>query len=62
MTVRKKLYCVLIQPHMDYCSVVWCQLTLEQKKKVEIIQDIGMRIILGVPRSVTGTAMREKLQ
>ena len=47
---------------MDYCSVVWRQLTLEQKKMVETIQNIGMRIILGVPRSVTGTAIREKLQ
>ena len=28
MTVRKKLYCALIQPHTDYCSVVWSQLTL----------------------------------
>ena len=35
MIVRKKLYCALIQPHTDYCSVVWRQLTLEQEKKVE---------------------------
>ena len=49
MTVRKKLYCALIQPHTDYCSVVWHQLTLEQEKKVETIQNIGMRIILGAP-------------
>ena len=62
MTVRKKLYCALIQPHTDYCSVVWRQLTLEQEKKVETIQNIGMRIILGAPRSATGTEMREKLQ
>ena len=62
MTVRKKLYCALIQPHTDYCSVVWHQLTLEQEKKVETIQNIGMRIILGAPRSATGTEMREKLQ
>ena len=62
MTVRKKLYCALIQPHTDYCSVVWRQLTLEQEKRVEMIQNIGMRIILGAPRSATGTEMREKLQ
>ena len=47
MTMRKKLYCALIQPHTDYCSVVWRQLTLEQEKRVETIQNIGMRIILG---------------
>ena len=62
MTVRKKLFCAFIQPHTDYCSVVWHQLTLEQEKKVEMVQNIGMRIILGAPRSATGTEMRQKLQ
>ena len=62
ITVRKKLYCALIQPHTDYCSVVSRQLTLEQEKKVEMIQNTGMRIILGAPRSATGTEMRQKLQ
>ena len=62
MTVRKKLFCALIQPHTDYCSVVWCQLTLEQERKVKMIQKIGMRIIVGVPRSATATEMGQKLQ
>ena len=44
MTVRKKLYCAVIQPHTDYCSVVWHQLTLEQEKKVEMIQNIGINL------------------
>ena len=39
MTVRKKLFCALIQPHTDYCGVVWRQLTLEHEKKVEMIQN-----------------------
>ena len=62
MIVRKKLYCALIQPHTDYCSVVQRQLKLKQEKRVEMIQNIGMRIILGASRSATGTEMREKLQ
>ena len=41
LDVRKKLYCALIQPHTDYCSVVWDQLTVEQERKVEAIQMQG---------------------
>ena len=59
--VRKKLYCALIQPHTDYCSVVWDHLTVEQENKVEAIQNAGMRLILGAPRTATGTEMRQKL-
>ena len=56
MTVRKKLYCALIQPHTDYCSVVWRQLTLEQEKKVlcmymcvKVCCTLSSIIQLGVP-------------
>jgi len=46
LDVRKKLYCALIKPHTDYCSVVWDQLTVEREKKVEAIQNAGLRFIL----------------
>jgi hypothetical protein len=31
--IKKKLYCILVLPHLDYCSVVWmeCAKTLQQK-------------------------------
>ena len=51
--------CTLIQPHMDYCSLVWKHLSVE--KMVEAIHNAGMRIILGASRTVTGTEMRQKL-
>lgn len=62
MAVRKKLYCAMIQPHTDYCSVVWDQLSVELRNKVEVIQNVGMRIILGAPRTETGTSLRQKLK
>ena len=46
MATRKILYSALILPHVDYCSVVWDQLTRELEHKVETIQNVGMRIIL----------------
>ncbi len=56
---RKKLYCALVQPHVDYCCVVWdcCS-----KYLIETIQNRGMRFILSAPRSTTGTELREKLK
>ena len=59
MTTRKMLYSALILPHVDYCSVVWDQLTKDLERKVETIQNVGMRIILNVPRMATGTEMRQ---
>ena len=61
MTTRKMLYSALILPHVDYCSVVWDQLTKDLERKVETIQNVGMRIILNAPRMATGTEMRQKL-
>ena len=50
MATRKKLYCALIQPHTDYCSVVWDQMSENLNNKVEAIQNAGIRFILGAPR------------
>ena len=61
MTTRKMLYSALILPHVDYCSIVWDQLTKDLERKVETIQNVGMRIILNAPRMATGTEMRQKL-
>ena len=41
--------------------MVWDQLTVEQEKNVEAIQNAGMRFILGAPRTTPGTVMRQEL-
>ena len=51
----------LTLPHVDYCSVVWDQLTMDLEWKMETIQNVGMRIILNAPRMATRTEMRQKL-
>ena len=58
---RKKLYCVLVQPHVDYCCVVWDHCSKHLQTKVETIQNRGMRYIVNSPWSTTGTELREKL-
>ena len=57
----KRLYCMLVQPHVDYCCVVWDHCSKHLQTKVETIQNRGMRYILNSPWSTTGTELREKL-
>ena len=35
---RKRLYCALVQPHVDYCCVVWDCCSKHLQTKVESIQ------------------------
>ena len=58
---RKRLYCALVQSHVDYCCVVWNHCSKHLQTKVETIQNRGMRNILNFPCSTTGTELREKL-
>ena len=58
---RKRLYCALVQPHVDYCCVVWDHCSKHLQTKVETIQNWAMRDILNSPWSTTGTELREKL-
>ena len=58
---RKRLYCLLVQPHVDYCCVVWDCCSKQLQTKVETIQNRGMRYILKSPWSATGTEPRERL-
>ena len=58
---RKRLYSALVQPHVDYCCVVWDRCSKHLQTKVETIQNRGMRYILKSPWSTTGTELREKL-
>ena len=58
---RKRLYCLLVQPHVDYCCVVWDCCSKHLQTKVETIHNRGMRYILKSPWSATGTELRERL-
>ena len=58
---RKRLCCLLVQPHVDYCCVVWDCCSKHLQTKVETIQNRGMKYILKSPWSATGTELRERL-
>ena len=55
---QKGLYQTLVQPHMDYSSVVWAECVQLDAKKLDCIQKSGMRLILGESRDCPSASMR----
>jgi ribonucleases P/MRP protein subunit RPP40 len=37
-SVLKLLYCALVRPHLEYCSVVWSPFVIEDIKRIESVQ------------------------
>ena len=60
-SLRKQLYQTLVQPHLDYCSVVWAECSLQDAKKLDSIQRRGMRLILNESYECSSSSMRERL-
>jgi ribonucleases P/MRP protein subunit RPP40 len=38
LSVLKRLYCALVRPHLEYCSVVWSPFMAEDIKRIESVQ------------------------
>ena len=57
----KKTYCALVQPHLDYCSVVWQECSLELKLRLDRIQNHGMRLIMSQPPRTPSEGLRKSL-
>ena len=49
-----------MQNHLDYCCVVWQECSLELQRKVESIQNYGMRLILSKPARTPSIDFSEK--
>ena len=60
-TTRKQLYNALVLPHMDYCSVVWQKCSRELRRKLERVQNYGIRLILSQPPRTHSEEMRQRL-
>jgi len=60
-TTRKQLYNALVLPHMDYCSVVWQNCSRELRRKLERVQNYGIRLILSQPPRTHSEEMRQRL-
>ena len=59
--LRKRLYLALVQPHLDYCAVVWAECDQVDARKLDNIQRRGMRMILGEKWDCSSAAMRSRL-
>ena len=59
---KRRIYNAMVLPHLDYCSVVWQECTMELRKKVERIQNYGMRLILSKPAGTPSDGLRQKLR
>ena len=60
-TTKKQLYNALVLPHMDYCSVVWQKCSRELRRKLERVQNYGIRLILSQPPRTHSEEMRQRL-
>ena len=51
VATKRKVYNALAigLPHLDYCSVVWQECSMELRKKVEGVQNYGMRLTARTP-------------
>ena len=48
--LRKHLIQALLFPILDYCSLVWCDLSNELESKLQVVANSGIRYIYGVRR------------
>ena len=62
VSTKKKLYNALVLPHVDYCSVVWQECGKVLQKKVERIQNYGMRFILSMPPRTPSNELHDRLK
>ena len=60
-TLRKRLVESLVQPHLDYCTVVYLVATNEQRTRLDRLCNIGVRYIFGVRRDAYITPYWKRL-
>ena len=58
---KKKIYNATVLPHLDYCSVVWQECTQDMRKRLERVQNYGMRIILSQPPRTPSKGLRQNM-
>ena len=60
--LKRNLYNALVLPHLDYCSVVWQECSVELRTMLERAQNFGMRLILSKPPRTPSDELRFILQ
>jgi hypothetical protein len=61
-TLRKRLAESLVQPFLDYCSVVYLDVSEEQKLRLQRLSNSCVRYVLGVRRDEHITPYRQRLE
>ena len=61
LAIKKTLYLSLVQPHLDYCCVVWSECNKSDSLKLDRIQKMGMRLILNADRRSPSDLLRKRL-
>ena len=59
--LRYILYQSLVQPHLDYCAVVWAECCKDDVSKLEKVQKRGMRLILDERWDCPSSVLRSRL-
>ena len=59
--LRQRLVQSLVVPHLDYCNVVYSDITAEQRLQLQRLANSGIRYIFGVKRSDHITPFRRRL-
>ena len=60
--LRKHLVQTLLCPIVDYCSLVWYDLSAELNQKLEVVMNAGIRYIYGIRKREHITPFRSSLQ
>ena len=55
------IFSALIRPHLDYCSVAWQECSKLPQRRIEQIQNYGMRQILMMPPQTSSELLRGML-
>ena len=59
--VTETLYKSLVQPLLDYCDVAWSPGALKQVDKLERVQKLAARIVLGAPSTARSVELYKTL-
>ena len=59
--LRNVLYQSMVQPHLDYCWVVWAECCKQDASRLESIQNNGIQLILNERWDCPSSEMRSKL-
>ena len=55
---KKQVYNGLVQPHLDYCSVVWQECSRESRRSLERVRNYGMMVNLLKPHRTPSEQLR----